>query len=113
MGSQARITVEVRVRDPDMEALRGLALNFVIVDDGAPTCGDLGHGVCEIDGLIGTDERLHEAQLRALAGNDEISRVARPRFTVSRSDKEEVNGVLTYKSTRHLDIGAIAEESCI
>src|SRR5437867_6633322 len=110
MRREARILRKMRDDGGDVEALMGLVLDFVIVEDCARSCGNLGHDICEMGGIIPTDELLNESDLRTFAGDDQVSRVARPRFSVSCRDEDQVNGVLANRPARKFNIGAIREE---
>src|SRR5881392_1832033 len=94
MRRQARILRKMRVDDGNVKTLMRLVLDFVIVEDCARSGGNLGHDICEIGGIIPTDELLNESDLRTFAGDDQVSRVARPRFSVSCCDEDQVNGLL-------------------
>src|SRR5437667_3184004 len=83
MRREARILRKMRVDDGNVETPIGLVLDFVIVEDCARSCGNLGHDICEMGGIIPTDELLNESDLRTFAGDDQVSRVARPRVTIS------------------------------
>src|SRR5215510_6178722 len=100
----------MRVDYGNVETLMGLALDFVIVEDCARSRGNLGHDICEMSGLIPTDELLNESDLRTFTGDDQVSRVAHPRFRVSCGDEDQVNGLLTNQPARNFDVGPIREE---
>src|SRR5438093_4600490 len=110
MRREARILRKMRVDGGNVEPLMGLVLDFVIVEDCARSCGNLGHNICEMGGIIPTDELLNESDLRTFAGDDQVSRVARPRFSVSCRDEDQVNGLLANRPARKFNIGPIREE---
>src|SRR5213594_1986430 len=110
MRRQARILRKMRVDDGNVKTLMRLVLDFVIVEDCARSGGNLGHDICEIGGIIPTDELLNESDLRTFAGDDQISRVARPRVTISCRNEDQVNGLPANHPARNFDVGPIREE---
>src|SRR5438552_10358165 len=109
MRREARILRNILFDGGNVETLMVLVLDFVIVEDCARSCGNLGHNICEMGGIIPTDELLNESDLRTFAGDDQVSRVARPRFSVSCRDEDQVNGPLASRPARKFNIGAIRE----
>src|SRR5438132_616678 len=110
MRREARIAVQMRIDYRNVKTLRGFALDLVIVDDCAGTRGNLGHGIREIDGIVRTDEGLQDGELGTLAGDNQVSRIARPRLAATHRDKHKVNWLLDCDSTRNFYVGAIREE---
>src|SRR5215471_2086124 len=110
MRRQARISVKVRINRRNVEALAGLVFDLVIVDYCVRTCGNLCHGIGEIDGVVRTDERLYKRDLRTFAGDNQISWITRPRIRVSCRYEYKMNWMLDSQSTRDFKIGAIREE---
>src|SRR5262249_36615796 len=94
----------------NVEGLAGLAFDLVIVDYCVRTCGNLGHGIRQIDSIVRTDVRLRKSDLRILTGDNQISRIARPRITLSGCYKHKMNRVLDSQSPRNFKISAIGEE---
>src|SRR5439155_24365300 len=62
---------------------------------------------------VETEAGLHDSNLGTLTGNNQVSRIARPRLTVICRDKREVDWLFEGFSTRNFDVGAIREESRI
>src|SRR5947199_10534192 len=93
MRRQARILRKMRVDDGNVKTLMRLVLDFVIVEDCARSGGNLGHDICEIGGIIPTDELLTESDLRTFAGDDQASWVRRPRTTMSCCNADPANGL--------------------
>ena len=78
----------------NVERALALALELRVIEDDAFPGDDFGHGIGEVNGFIESKERLNDARLAIVFGNDQRARVRRRDVIIGGRNEHEIDGLL-------------------